>query len=177
MTRSSAQPCSGSWSLTRRWSAGSGRASGPGNRIGKTWVAGAVQRGGQIRLAVIPNRERDTIHAFVKAHVSDDTEALYTDELASYLGMASDEMRHETVNHSADEWVFGDVHTNSVENVWSLLKRSIIGSFHKVSFKHLDRYLDELEFRLNNRDNPYLFRDVLHRILTGEALRYEALTA
>ena len=55
------------------------------------------------------------------------------------------------------EWVRGEVHTNTMEGVWSLLKRSIIGSYHQISVKHLDRYLDELEFRFNNRNNPYLF--------------------
>ena len=69
--------------------------------------------------------------------------------------------RHESVNHSADEWVVGDMHTNSVEGVWSLFKRSIMGAFHKVSAKHLDRYLEELEWRFNNRENPHIFRDAL----------------
>ena len=74
-------------------------------------------------------------------------------------------VRHETVRHSAEQWVVGDVNTNSVEGVWSLFKRSIIGSFHKVSRKHLDRYLEELEWRFNNRDNPYIFRDALREIV------------
>ena len=71
----------------------------------------------------------------------------------------------------------GDVHTNSIEGVWSLLKRSIMGAFHKVSVKHLSRYLEELEWRYNNRDNEFMFRDLLERILDSEALRYQALTA
>jgi transposase-like protein len=81
------------------------------------------------------------------------------------------------VNHSAKEWVVGDVHTNGIEGVWSLFKRSIIGSFHKVSVKHLDRYLDELEWRFNNRDNPHMFRDALIRLAHGNPLRYHALIA
>jgi thermostable 8-oxoguanine DNA glycosylase len=80
------------------------------------------------------------------------------------------------VNHSADEWVVGDVHTNNVESVWSLLKCSIIGSFHRVSIKHLDAYLDELEHRFNNRKNEYIFRDTLMKLVKSEALTYEKLT-
>ena len=71
----------------------------------------------------------------------------------------------------------GDVHTNTIEGVWSLLKRSIIGSYHKVSVKHLQSYLDELEWRFNNRDNPWLFRDTLLRLLKAEHIEYEELIA
>ena len=70
----------------------------------------------------------------------------------------------------AEEWVVGDVHTNSVEGVWSLFKRSIVGSFHKMSVKHMDRYLEELEWRFNNRNNPYIFRDALRRIVHTDPL-------
>ena len=87
------------------------------------------------------------------------------------------ETAHETVNHSIGEYARGNVNTNSVENIWSLLKRSIIGSFHKVSIKHLNAYLDELEWRFNNRDNPFLFRDTLIRLLQSDNLEYKTLTA
>jgi transposase-like protein len=152
------------------------RKSGvPGDQ--RTWVAGALQRNGQVRLRHIENVRKETIHAFVKSVARDDTEAFYTDELRSYLGIADHDTRHETVNHSAEEWVVGDVHTNGIENVWSLFKRSIVGAFHKISVKHLDAYLQEQEFRINNRDNQHAFRDVMRRILSKGALRYEALTA
>ena len=71
----------------------------------------------------------------------------------------------------------GPVHTNTMENVWSLLDRSIMGAFHHVSEKHLDRYLDELEWRFNNRENPYLFRDTLMKLLASGNLEYKELTA
>lgn len=71
----------------------------------------------------------------------------------------------------------GDVHTNTVENAWSLFKRGLIGAYHKVSKKHLDLYLDEFEFRLNNRDNPYIFRDAIKELLTAEGLKYAELVA
>ena len=150
---------------------------GTGNREGKTWVAGAVQRGGMIRLERIPNIKKSTLHGFIQRTVKDEAEAIYTDELKSYMGIADHDTRHETVNHSAEEWVIGDVHTNSIEGVWSLFKRSIVGTFHKMSVKHMDRYLEELEWRFNNRDNPLIFRDLLVRVLDGKALRYRDLTA
>ena len=109
--------------------------------------------------------------------VKDQAEAIYTDELASYLGVEGDDTRHETVNHGGEEWVVGDVHTNSIEGVWSLFKRSIAGSFHKVSSKHIDRYLSELEWRFNNRNNEHIFADALRRIVRTEKLTYRDLVA
>ena len=150
---------------------------GTGNREGKTWVAGAVQRGGMIRIERIPNIKKSTLHDFIQRTVRDETEAIYTDELRSYLGIADENTRHETVRHSEEEWVVGDVHTNSVEGVWSLFKRSIVGSFHKMSVKHMDRYLEELEWRFNNRNNPYIFHDTLARIMNTDPLEYRDLVA
>ena len=109
--------------------------------------------------------------------VADEAEAIYTDELRSHIGLERPDGRHETVNHSEDEWVVGDVHTNSVEDVWSLFKWSIVGSFHKMSAKHMDRYLEELEFRFNNRASPYIFRDTLARIMNTDPLEYRELIA
>ena len=148
---------------------------GRGNRDNKVYVAGAVQRGGKIRLESIPNVKRKTLHGFINRNVRDEAEAIYTDELASYMGIEDHNTRHETVRHSINEWVVGDVHTKTVEGVWSLFKRSIIGSFHKVSRKHLDRYLEELEWRFNNRDNPYIFRDAMGKIVRAETLTYREL--
>ncbi len=111
---------------------------------------------------------------FIKDHVVGDAR-IFTDDLASYKVAGLDVELHESVNHSKDEWVRGDVHTNTVEGVWSLLKRSIVGSYHQLSVKHLPAYLGEIAFRFNNRENPYLFRDTLLALLTTEALTYDAL--
>ena len=100
---------------------------------------------------------------------------IYTDELRSYEGIADHDTRHETVTHKAEEWVRGNVHTNTVESAWSLLKRSVVGTYHQISVKHLDAYLDEMEFRFNRRDNPYLFRDTILVLLHGDALPYAKL--
>ena len=156
-----------------------GKVKGRGHAYkgNKTWVAGAIQRGGKIRLERIPNIKRRTLHDFIDRTVHDKAEAIYTDDLKSYLGIADEDTRHETVNHSEEEWVVGDVHTNNIEGVWSLFKRSIVGTFHKMSKKHMDRYLEELEWRHNNRDNPRIFPDTLRRILNTSNLTYRTLVA
>ncbi len=153
------------------------RGKGRGFKDNKTAVIGAVQRQGKIILKVIQARDRDTLHEFIRQTTADETVAYFTDEWAPYAGIEDDNTIHETVNHRAEEWVRGDVHTNTVENVWSLLKRSIIGAYHKVSVKHLDAYLDELEWRFNNRDNPFLFRDTLLRLLDAKHVEYKELVA
>ena len=153
------------------------RGRGHGYRGNKATVVGVVQRKGEIRLQVASGADRETLHAIIHKHVSPEAPNIFTDEWAAYRGIGDQDTTHETVNHKAEEWVRGDAHTQTVESVWSLLKRSIVGSYHKVSVKHLDSYLDELEWRFNNRENPYLFRDTLLKLLTAEALPYQTLTA
>ena len=154
-----------------------GRKRGPNWRDNKHWIAGAIERGGRVRIERIPDVRKHTLHEFIDRAVADEAEAIYTDDLKSYIGIGDDDTRHETVNHSAEEWVVGDVHTNNIEGVWSLFKRSIVGTFHKMSVKHMDRYLEELEWRFNNRDNPHIFRDTLARIVNTDPLEYRDLVA
>jgi len=85
--------------------------------------------------------------------------------------------KHKAINHSGGIYVDGDITTNGIESAFSLLKRGIIGSWHKVSAKHLPAYLDEMTFRFNNRDNPFLFRDTLMKLLEAPVLEYKKLTA
>ena len=143
--------------------------------VGKAMVLGAIERGGGVRLVTEKRADRATLHAFIKAQISGDAECIMTDDFPAYEGIADENTRHETVNHSGGEYVRGECHTNGVENVWSLFKRSIVGSYHQISEKHLDRYLDEFEFRFNNRNNPYLFRDTLLRLVASENLEYKDL--
>jgi transposase-like protein len=154
---------------------GKTRHMGRGYKGNKAIAIGAIQRAGKIRLQVIANANKATLHQFVHDNTAPDTEAIYTDELPAYWGIEDSDTRHESVCHSAEEWVRGDVHTNGIENVWSLLKRSIIGSYHRVSIKHLDAYLDELEHRFNNRKNEYIFRDTLTKLVKAAKLSYREL--
>ncbi len=156
-----------------------GRTKGKGHAYkgNKTWVAGAIQRGGRIRVERIPNIRRNTLHDFIRRTVKDEAEAIYTDELRSYLGIEDHNTKHKTISHSDEEWVVGNVHTNGIEGVWSLFKRSIVGTFHKMSRKHLDRYLEELEWKFNNRNNPHIFPDTLRRIVNTGNLTYQRLVA
>ena len=114
---------------------------------------------------------------FLRETVADSAQAIYTDAFHSYDEAGDADIAHASVNHSANEWVRGDVHTNTIESVWSLLDRAIMGSYHKLSRKHLDAYLHEFEWRFNSRENPYLVRDTLTRLLGAQTLRYKVLTA
>ena len=154
---------------------GKTRGMGRAYKGNKAIAIGAVQRHGKIRLQVIQHATKATLHKFIADNTAPDTEAIYTDQLPAYLGIADEDTRHESVNHSQEEWVRGDVHTNGIESVWSLLKRSIIGAYHKVSMKHLDAYLDELEHRFNNRKNEFIFRDTLTKLVQAPSLPYREL--
>ena len=156
-----------------------GKVKGKGHAYkgNKAWVVGAIQRGGKVRLERVPDVKRETLHDFIHRSVKDEAEAIYTDEMRSYIGIGDHDTRHETVRHSEDEWVVGDVHTNSIEGVWSLFKRSLMGAFHKMSIKHMDRYIEELEWRYNNRNNPDIFIDTLRRIVNTGNLTYRKLVA
>lgn len=158
------------------WHGGKRRGVGTGNRIGKVTIVGAVERSGEVRLRLTGGRDRGTIERFLNSVVDDKATAIYTDDWVAYRNIGDANTAHETVNHSAQEYVRGNVHTNTVESVWSLFKRSVIGSYHQVSVKHLPAYLDEMEWRFNNRNNPFLFRDTMLRIVEADALTLKKLT-
>lgn len=168
---------SGTVEVDETYVGGKARGLGRGYRDNKSMVIGAIERGGAVRFRVDQRNDRKTLHGFIKSVVDDDAVAIYTDEWAAYRGIADENTIHESVNHRNEEWVRGDVHTQGIESVWSLLKRSIVGSYHQLSAKHLDVYLDELEWRFNNRDNPYLFRDTLAALMSAESLEYKDLIA
>lgn len=144
----------------------------------KQIVLGAVERDGRLRMSAGIDNTKASLKGFINEHIADNAAHVYTDELPAYKGLIADEdTTHETVNHGRHEYVRGEVHTNTIEGAFGLFKRGLVGSFHQVSRKHLDRYLDEFEFRYNNRRNPYLFRDTLTRLVSAEALPYQQLTA
>lgn len=161
------------------------RITGTGTKD-KTAVMGILERGdkdkgthSRVRTAVIPNRRKKAIHAEVKASVQAGS-ALYSDALLSYDGLEK-EYAHKVVDHAV-EYVNGKVHTNGLENFWSLLKRGINGTYVSVEPFHLFRYLDEQSFRYNNRGNcdtpvndGQRFVMALSQI-TGKRLTYKHLT-
>jgi transposase-like protein len=114
----------------------------------KTAVIGILERGGKVRTSVVANRKKKTLQAEVRKHVEAGA-ALYTDFLLSYDGLESD-YAHQVIDHAVS-YVEGNVHTNGLENFWSLLKRGISGTYISVEPFHLFRYLDEQMYRFNNR--------------------------
>lgn len=170
-------PLKGRVEVDETFIGGQVRGKGKGYVGNKAIVVGAYQRGGKVILEMASSRSKAELQAFIKRTVHDDAEAIYTDEHPSYRGIQDWNTVHETVNHKEGEYVRGEVHTNGIENVWGLFKRSVVGTFHHLSVKHLDAYLDELEWRFNNRDNPFLFRDTMRRLCDAEALEYKRLTA
>lgn len=178
MADASTEPLTGTIEVDETYVGGKLRGGlGRGHYLkNKSMVVAALQRGGNIRIRTGKVNDRETLLGFIK-EVAPNPERIMTDEWQAYRGCADTDTTHETVTHSKGEYVRGDVHTNSVEGAFGLFKRSIVGSFHQVSHKHLDRYLDEFEFRYNNRKNAYLFRDTLTRLVTTEAMPYEKLTA
>ncbi|MBC8452920.1 MAG: IS1595 family transposase [Chloroflexi bacterium] len=159
------------------WIGGSAVGKGRHYMKNKSLVAGAVERDGEVRMKHVPSTSKKVLHAFIADTISDDAEAIYTDEWPGYNDIGDENTRHETINHSIKEYVRGDVHTNSIEGMWSLFKRGVVGSFHHVSKKHLERYLDEFEFRFNNRKNPYIFREALKELIDAPRLTFAELTA
>ncbi len=140
----------------------------------KTVVLGVRQRDGEMRAAVAANRKRDTLHSYVGEHVELGT-AVYTDALESYSGLSGD-FEHATVDH-AERYVDGQVHTNGVENFWSLLKRGLHGTYVSVEPFHLFRYLDERVFTYNLRERgDYSRFEAVVRAVTGRRLTWAEVT-
>jgi transposase-like protein len=113
-------------------------------------VLGFVEREGELRTFHIPNVKAVTIQGALTQNVEKGATVM-TDEDGAFVGIAP-AYAHHTVNHSKGEYVRGDVHSNTMESVWALLKRQIFGIHHWVSSKHLDKYIDEMTWRFNRRD-------------------------
>jgi transposase-like protein len=150
------------------------RITGTGTKD-KVAVVGILERGGHVRTAVVPSRRKSVLQAEVKKHVKAGT-ALYTDALLSYEGLAS-EYAHRVIDHAV-AYVDGQIHTNGLENYWSLLKRGISGTYVSVEPFHLFRYLDEQSFRYNNRkdlNDGQRFELAMNQV-AGKRLTYAELT-
>ncbi len=141
--------------------------------VGKTAVFGALERKGRVLAKVISNTTRKTLHNEVKEKVETGAN-LFTDEWRSYRGLDADYI-HEVINHSV-EYVREHIHTNGIENFWSLLKRTIKGTYVSVEPFHLGRYLDEQTYRFNERksNDKERFLGVL-KAVSGKRLTYDEL--
>ena len=139
----------------------------------KQAVMGMIARHGKLEVKAIPTNGRKVLIPIVEDRI-DKNATVMTDEYAVYKSLDK-EYHHKAVNHHKEEWVRGDAHTNNIENAWSLFKRSIVGSFHQISSKHVEAYLDEFEWRFNGRNNAYLFRDTLIRLLNAPKMEFKEL--
>lgn len=120
--------------------------------IGKQMVVSLVERGGKVRSMHLPSVNADNLRPILKQQLNTEKTRLMTDGEGQYRILAPMFASHESVNHGAGEYVRGDVHTNTVEGFFSILKRGIIGTFHHVSPQHLQRYATEFDFRYNHRE-------------------------
>lgn len=159
-------------------------------RSGKGWntpdnnkevVIGIRQRGGELRFFHASDVKSGTLAKYIKENISTDVDVLVTDEMPAYpkamIASRISGLKHKTIRHRDRVYAQGDIYTNTVESAFSLLKRGIIGSWHKVSAKHLAAYLDEMTWRFNNRKNPFLFRDTMLRLIHSNNLEYRDLIA
>jgi transposase-like protein len=147
----------------------------------KNIVMGLRQRGGDLRLVHIPDVTAKSLGKQISEHVDKKVERIITDELAAYPVAVQDvglrPWQHETIRHTAKVYVDGDVHTNTIESAFSLFKRGLIGSFHSVSGKHLQRYLSEFQFRFNRREMPDLFGATVAQMVRTSQMEYKNLVA
>ncbi len=153
----------------RKALAGTGRGS-----VGKTTVVGAKDRSTKrVAAKVVPDTKAKTLQGFVHDHTRPGAK-VYTDDSSSYVSLSN----HESVKHTVQEFVRGDVHTNGVESLWSMLKRGYVGTYHKMSPKHLDRYVREFAGRQNIREFDTLTQmAIIAKGLDHTILHYRDLIA
>ena len=143
--------------------------------VGKTAVVGAKDRATkQVAAKVVTSTDKETLQGFVKDHAAPEA-TVYTDDAGAYEALPFD---HAVIKHSLSEYVRGDVHTNGIESLWSMLKRAHKGTFHKLSPKHLDRYVQEFAGRHNVREQDTIDQMAsLSNGMEGKRLRYRTLIA
>ena len=175
-------PLAGTVEMDETYVGGKRRGAGMrGRGAGKEVVIGLRERGGDLRFFHASDAKAGTLARYIRENVSTDVEVLVTDDFSSYPFAVKranlETARHKTIKHSSGVYVSGDIHTNTVESAFSLLKRGIIGTWHKISTKHLPAYLEEMTWRFNNRKNEYLFRDTMLKLIAAPNLEYKRLTA
>ena len=159
-----------------------GRAHGKRGRgaANKEVVIGIRQRKGELRFFHASDIRSGTLAKYIRENISEDVDVLMTDDLHLYKGAAKHLRKlrkHKTIRHRLGRYVDGDIHTNTVESAFSLLQRGVMGTWHRLSAKHLAAYLREMEFRFNRRKNPDLFVDTLRHMVTSPTLTFDKLTS
>jgi transposase-like protein len=177
------QKLSGEVEVDETFIGGKARNMHPGRRaraqmtagpVGKVAVMGLLERHGEVRTMVVPSLRHNSLHGEVKRHVERNS-VVYSDSFRSYNSLHQDFI-HQVINH-AEQYVNGHIHTNGIENFWSLLKRTLGGTYISVEPFHLFRYLDEQAFRFNNRkgnDSDRFLKAA--RNVTGKRLTLKDLT-
>jgi IS1 family transposase len=148
------KPSSGGKWYNKHWDKRGGGTGGIGS--GKTAIIGAVRRKGNVVARVIANTDTATMDGFVREAVSHKVSLLCTDDHSGYRHLGQD-FPHGVVRHSQHQYVVGAVHTQTIEGFWSIIKRGVVGTFHKVSRKYMPLYVAEFQFRYNNRENADIF--------------------
>lgn len=147
----------------------------------KDAVMGIRERGGDLRLFQIPDASSASLAKHIKENVSPKVQKVMTDEWASYpaamIAAGIHGSKHETIKHKDKVYVRGDVHTNTIESAFSLFKRGVTGSFHIVSIKHLQRYLNEFSYRFNRRSDDGAFVETVRRLAGFKPLPFDVLTS
>jgi hypothetical protein len=149
----------GKW-YNKHWKDRDPNSGTGGVSSGKTIVVGAVKRKGNVIARVVDNIDRDTLEGFIHEAVSHKVSLLCTDDGGGYRRLKR-EYPHVAISHRAHQYVVGAVHTNTIEGFWSIFKRGIVGTFHKVSKKYMSLYVAEFSFRYNNRSNPDIFEKAI----------------
>jgi transposase-like protein len=126
----------------------------------KTPVIGAVQRKGNVIARVLTSVDGHSVFSFIQEAVSNKVSLLANDAWPGHTGLGEN-YPHGSVDHHRNQYVIGAVHTNTIEGFWSIFKRGVVGTFHKVSAKYMPLYVAEFQFRYNNRANPYIFGAVV----------------
>jgi len=180
MTETNKPMLDGKVEMDATYVGGENRGKGRIARVdNKEVVIGIRKRNGELRFFHAQDAKSGTLAKYVNENISEDVEVIFTDDhIANEVAMKkAGRKNHKTIRHSSGMYVMGDVHTNTVESAFSLLKRGIMGTWHKVSAKHLQSYLNEMTFRFDRRKNSDLFLDTLRHMVTASVLTFEKLTA
>jgi len=154
------------------------RIHSPRERSEKAAVVGIRERGGNTFAKVVKSTGGRELRGAIQENVEAGSRVV-TDDFGSYTALSKEGFKHDTVKHVAGEYVRDDVHTNSIESVWAVMKRGVHGVYHQVSKKHLDRYVDEFTFRLNAGKVQRHVMDRLGSLVdaaAGRRITYETVT-